>query len=93
MRMLLTNCPNCAGELEKGGYCRYCNTHVRMANELDINSNDFNRIELMLNIKRGNETLLIPCVGYMADISVKFSPHSYKEIEFTFNGYITDNLA
>lgn len=90
MRMLLTNCPNCAGELEKGGYCRYCNTHVRMANELDVDFSNFGKMELMINVKQGNETVLIPCIGCITNVVKSYSYMELPEIEFTFQGYISD---
>ena len=93
MRMLLTNCPNCAGELLKDGYCYHCNTHVRMANELDIDYSNFNRMEIMLNVKQGNETILIPCVGCIIGVSKHYSYMELPEIEFTFKGYILNHLA
>lgn len=93
MRKLLTNCPNCAGELQKDGYCYHCNTHVRMANELDVDFSNFNRMDIMLNVKQGNETLLIPCTGCIMNIRREFSYGCLPEIEFTFSGYISNNLA
>lgn len=38
---LVTNCPNCGGELTPDGYCQYCNTKVRLANAMEIETGQF----------------------------------------------------
>ena len=37
-KTLLTNCPNCGAPLSSDGYCSYCNTKVRYANELEYHT-------------------------------------------------------
>lgn len=101
MRMLITNCPNCGAPL-KDGKCEYCNTHVRLANEVDV---DFNGkpVELMLRVKSGNTLTLLPLVGRINTVEVRHE-HSYyhgegvrplgvltaQEVEFTFSGFIQE---
>lgn len=74
MRMLVTNCPNCGGVLNEGK-CPYCDTQVRFANELDIKANDISRsrVQISLNVKRGNETIIFPFVGYLHEINIDHS--------------------
>ena len=74
MRMLITNCPNCGGVLNDGK-CPYCDTQVRFANELDIQANDLygSRVEISLNVKNGNETIVYPFVGYLHEASIDYS--------------------
>lgn len=102
MRTLITNCPNCAAPL-KDGKCPYCGTHVRLANELDI---DFEGkpTEVMLNIKRGNDVILIPLVGRIDSIEMRdnhvdymhgetmFIQRTATEVELTFRGYIKESI-
>lgn len=100
MRTLITNCPNCAAPL-KDGKCHYCGTHVRLANELDFNT-DNPIMEIMLRVKRGNELILFPLRGRINNVSVSypscsftygetsFMRHTLPEVEFTFNGIVDD---
>lgn len=101
MRTLITNCPNCAAPL-KDGKCPYCGTHVRLANELDFNT-DNPIMEIMLRVKRGNELILFPLRGRINNVSVSypscgytyngetsFMRHTLPEVEFTFDGIVDD---
>lgn len=104
MRMLLTNCPNCAAPLVDGK-CTYCGTHVRMANEVDV---DFNGkpVELMLRVKSGDSVILMPLVGRINTIETRYE-HGYydiagerplsvvtaQEVEFTFTGVVCNYEA
>lgn len=104
MRMLLTNCPNCAAPL-KDGKCTYCGTHVRMANEVDVDLNG-KPVELMLRVKSGDSVILMPLVGHINTIETRYE-HGYydregvrplsvvtaQEVEFTFTGFICDYEA
>ena len=36
MKTIATNCPNCGAPLTSDGYCSYCNTKVRYANEVEV---------------------------------------------------------
>jgi hypothetical protein len=98
-RVLVTNCPNCGAPL-KDGKCLYCDTHVRLANELDV---DFNGkpTEVMLNIKKGDEIILLPLVGRIQSIEMTHDCVSYyadgasylcrghlSEVELIFRGYV-----
>lgn len=90
-RMLVTNCPNCAGELAKDGKCPYCGTHVRMANELDIDATNWwgsDTVSIQINIKRGDETIILPVRGQIGSLTINHSPHSYPEVEFDFYGSV-----
>lgn len=66
-KMLITNCPNCGGELAHSGECEYCRTKVRLENELRVDSRE--PIEIL--IKRterynGKEHItLIPFRGFL----------------------------
>lgn len=101
-RVLVTNCPNCAAPL-KGGKCLHCGTEVRLANELDIDTWG-GVIEVMLNIRRGDEVILLPLIGRITGISMTPCHVSYlgsnpafmqsimthREVEFTFEGIIKE---
>ena len=102
MRVLITNCPNCAAPL-KDGKCPYCGTHVRLANELDFNANN-PIMEIMLRVKSGDELILFPLRGRINNVSVSYPTSSYTydgvcqftrhkppEVEFTFNGIVDNN--
>ena len=74
MRTLITNCPNCGAALERDGRCLYCGTHVRLANEIDINMSEYfgsESIELMLNLRRGDEVIMLPLVGHIESVTIK----------------------
>ena len=50
---LITNCPNCGGELTSDGYCQYCNTKVRLANAMEIETGQFvsKPVEIEIRVK------------------------------------------
>ena len=90
-RMLKTNCPNCAGALQPDGNCPYCGTHVRFANELDIDGDNWlgsNQVEIMMRIKKGNEMIVMPIVGRIESISVSHSPCELPLVDLNFCGCI-----
>lgn len=92
-RMLKTNCPNCAGALQPDGNCPYCGTHVRYANELDIDGDNWlgsNQVEIMMRIKKGNEMIVMPIVGRIESISVSHSPYELPLVDLNFCGYIVN---
>lgn len=95
-RMMLTNCPNCAGELTRDGRCTYCGTHARFANELDIRHDNFvwnnNPIEIMVNIKSGDETIVMPVVGNISSMTIKNTPYQDTEVEFEFCGHVINMI-
>ena len=93
-RMMLTNCPNCAGELTRDGKCTYCGTHARFANELDVNFDNLlfnnNAIEIMMHVKNGNETIILPVRGRIESLTVKHSAYELSEVGFEFFGHMID---
>jgi len=93
-RLLLTNCPNCAAPLESDGTCRYCNTKARYANEIDIQTENFNPgfVEILLKVKQGDETILFPFYGHMREMSISggFTLYERPTVELTFEGYLKD---
>lgn len=102
MRALITNCPNCGAPL-KDGWCEYCNTHVRMANELDV---DFNGkpTEVMLHIKNGDSIIAMPLIGRIDNVQIKneYCDYEYgrlyvpvlteRQVEFTFSGTVRGDI-
>ena len=73
MTQLIHNCPNCGAPLEADGYCKYCKTKIRYANELDIESFGkfgLSAVEILLKIKDGDSIILLPVRGYIPAISV-----------------------
>ena len=71
---LVTNCPNCGGELTSDGYCQYCNTKVRLANAMEIETGQFvsKPVEIEIRVKQGDETIIIPFEGHLQSIDMKF---------------------
>ena len=92
MRKLLTNCPNCGGVLSTDGRCPYCGTHARYANEIDIQTDNFhlNKIELSINVKCGDTTIVYPLVGYVESVTIDRNMYSVPEVEMTFRGHMID---
>lgn len=103
MRKLITNCPNCAGVLIEGK-CPYCGTHVRYANELDIEGGIWSKpIELQVNIKQGDTTLILPLIGRITEVAINTEHGGYyadsrqiarvavqRNVQFTFDGIIAE---
>lgn len=75
-RMLLTNCPNCGGELTSEGFCNYCKTKIRYANEIEISNDSMfsmpGAVEILIKVKRGNEIVLVPFRGCLEMIEEHF---------------------
>lgn len=75
-KQMSTNCPNCGGELTSEGYCYYCNTKVRYANELIVDLQDSiiscSEVEIMITVKRNNDIILIPFKGYIESFQEEF---------------------
>lgn len=104
MIKLLHNCPNCGAPLEADGYCVYCKTKIRYANELEveqINSYFQKPMEILLKIKQGDQTIIFPIKGYLKEITRGYMSDSVSyddrvicrnptSISFTVDGYITD---
>lgn len=93
-RLLLTNCPNCAAPLESDGTCKYCNTKARYANEIDVQTENFNPgfVEILLKVKQGDEIVLFPFQGYMREMSVRggFTLYERPTVELIFEGFLKD---
>lgn len=71
-KRMTTNCPNCGGELTSDGYCNYCNTKVRYANEMIVdleNSLVDKDVEIMISVKNGNKVTLIPFKGVVEEFT------------------------
>ena len=105
MIKLLHNCPNCGAPLEADGYCVYCKTKIRYANELEVKQ--FDRysqepMEILLKIKDGDHTIIFPIKGYLKEITREYTSDSVNydgyvlcsrnptSISFTVEGYLTD---
>ena len=91
MDKLLHNCPNCGGPLTSDGFCEYCKTKIRYANEIEIHSmyGFYKPVEILIKIENHdkNETLLFPFKGYLGNMSInKFSCEVTPDVELTFNG-------
>lgn len=105
-KRMSTNCPNCGGELTSKGYCTYCNTKVRYTNEviLDLqNALGCPDVEIMISVKKGEETLLIPFKGVVESFTQDFEPttvyfdgrvvpfrNNKPRISIKFSGYAQD---
>ena len=81
MDKLLLNCPNCGAPLTPDGYCSYCNTKVRYANEIETkmilgNNKTIQHIlptEILLKFKAEDGTMLVlPFWGSPESISVTY---------------------
>lgn len=91
-RALITNCPNCGAAIERDGNCKYCGTHVRYANELDIDAGNFyntSDVEIMLNIKQGDTVTILPLRGHIESVNAtRVGYLELPEVEFNFRGYM-----
>jgi hypothetical protein len=71
-KMLITNCPNCGGDLLESGNCPYCGTKVRYENEISVNTDEFGtpeRVEILIKRQHGDTVYITPFVGYLESIS------------------------
>lgn len=88
---LLTNCPNCGAPLSSDGYCSYCNTKVRYANELEYNLfsrhgiiKDVLPTEIMFKfIDEDGTMVIIPFVGRPENIEITYD--SYDAVDHAGN--------
>lgn len=81
-KTLLTNCPNCGAPLSSDGYCSYCNTKVRYANELEYNLFSHGNIkdvlptEIMFKfIDEDGTMVIIPFIGRPENIKVEYDSY------------------
>lgn len=80
MKKLITNCPNCGAPLQDG-YCSYCNTKVRYANELEFNTlfdhgGIFNvePVEMELKFKsRDGTVFIVPLFGKPENFDINYN--------------------
>lgn len=92
---LLTNCPNCGAPLSSDGYCSYCNTKVRYANELEYNLFSHGNIkdvlptEIMFKFKSEDGSMVvIPFVGRPENIELTYD--SYEAVDYS--GHILSSI-
>ena len=69
---LLHNCPNCGAPLRHDGYCEYCKTKIRYANELEIQRLAYHvkPIEMLLKVVKEDHTILIPVRGHISSLNL-----------------------
>ena len=75
MIKLLHNCPNCGAPLQADGYCQYCKTKIRYANELEVKQIDRysqEPMEILLKVKQGDQTIIYPIKGQLSSISIDY---------------------
>lgn len=81
MKSLITNCPNCGAPLRWDGYCEYCDTQVRYANEVELlNLDDIfipNEVQIMFKVKKKGTTLLIPFRGFVESIATSYERETF----------------
>ena len=102
MRKMLTNCPNCGAVLRSDGYCEYCKTKVRYANEVELSwiGHKIKPIEILLKFEEDDGTTYMPLRGYIDTIEINRGWESaccYEgvmvrnvttQVSFVFNGYV-----
>lgn len=81
-KKLLINCPNCGAPLTSDGYCTYCNTKVRYANEIEYNTfiNNHRNItsilptEIQMKFKTNDGSIfIIPFYGKPENIEIEYN--------------------
>lgn len=81
MATLLTICPNCGAPLRGDGYCEYCDTQVRYANEVEFQNLDdifmSNEVQIMFKVKKNGATLLIPFRGFIESITTFYERETF----------------
>ena len=85
-----TNCINCGAPLRSDGYCEYCHSKIRYANEIELNNalTFGQNIEILLKINNNNETILLPLRGSMSLKMEMIGYNSRPEVELVFSGYM-----
>lgn len=83
MMKMLTNCPNCGAPLNDNGYCSYCNTKVRYANEIESlvrmsqrkGITDLQPTEILFKFydPESETVFLLPIVGKVDNISINYN--------------------
>lgn len=75
MNQLMHNCPNCGAELTHNGYCEYCNTKIRYANSLEIQSYFFRNepVEILLKKMNPDGTMVVmPFIGRLENMEIHY---------------------
>lgn len=103
---LITNCPNCGGELTEEGFCNYCNTKVRLANKVEVDISSFlnSKVEIELKVKQGDKTVIIPFTGMLTSYDILYDPvfceignhhrcigNNDPRVTLTFEGHVMKN--
>ena len=86
--MMLTNCPNCGAPLTSEGYCEYCNTKARYANEVECSLfshgaiTDVALTEIMFKFKADDgTTVVLPFYGKPVNIEIEYYDYSAVNIQ------------
>ena len=80
--VLLHNCPNCGGTLTDDGFCEFCKTKIRYANEMTLEDKDYfsgNEVEILIKRKVGDTTYVLPFIGYLSEIHREIAEPVYCE--------------
>lgn len=85
---MLTNCPNCGAPLTSEGYCEYCNTKARYANEVEWSMfyhgaiTDVLPTEVMFKFKADDgTTVVLPFYGKPVSIEIEDCDYSTANIQ------------
>lgn len=92
MKIIKTNCINCGAPLRSDGYCEYCHSKIRYANEIEFEDalTFGNDIEILLKFNNKDETVLLPLKGRMALETISINPSERTEVNLSFSGYIEE---
>lgn len=82
MNRLLTNCPNCGAPLRADGYCEYCNTKVRYANEVELSNLDDifrpSEVEIIFKVVKDKDlVILIPFRGIVSSVTQSYDEETF----------------
>lgn len=82
MNRLLTNCPNCGAPLRADGYCEYCNTKVRYANEVELSNLDDifrpSEVEIVFKVVKDKDlVILIPFKGIVSSVTQLYDEETF----------------
>lgn len=82
MNRLLTNCPNCGAPLRADGYCEYCNTKVRYANEVELSNLDDifrpSEVEIVFKVVKDKDlVILIPFRGIVSSVTQSYDEETF----------------
>lgn len=80
--VLMHNCPNCGGTLTDDGFCEFCKTKIRYANEITLCESDYftgNEVEILIKRKIGDSTYVVPFSGYLSEVHREVAEPCYIE--------------